>query len=139
MLAGKSGHFCLGTLHVKTVGEAISRSLQNYPPEMREAAAFDLLSILSYIIVQRLLKTKDGRRKAVREYLVIDNSLRRKLYDVDYSKWGRYIDDLLIAENRSLIQNAWVMHQEGLIDEAEVIEVAGYMDYLALKEGKYGH
>lgn len=73
---------------------------------MREAAAFDLLSILSYIIVQRLLKTKDGRRKAVREYLVIDNSLRRKLYDVDYSKWGRYIDDLLIAENRSLIQNA---------------------------------
>lgn len=74
---------------------------------MREAAAFDLLSILSYIIVQRLLKTKDGRRKAVREYLVIDNSLRRKLYDVDYSKWGRYIDDLLIAENRSLIQNAW--------------------------------
>ncbi|MEW5226378.1 hypothetical protein [Escherichia coli] len=95
--------------------------------------------ILSYIIVQRLLKTKDGRRKAVREYLVIDNSLRRKLYDVDYSKWGRYIDDLLIAENRSLIQNAWAMHQEGLIDEAEVIEVAGYMDYLALKEGKYGH
>ncbi|HCR0722605.1 TPA: plasmid transfer ATPase TraJ [Enterobacter hormaechei] len=139
VLAGKSGHFCLGTLHVKTVGEAISRSLQNYPPEMREAAAFDLLSILSYIIVQRLLKTKDGRRKAVREYLVIDNSLRRKLYDVDYSKWGRYIDDLLIAENRSLIQNAWAMHQEGLIDEAEVIEVAGYMDYLALKEGKYGH
>ncbi|VDB02846.1 hypothetical protein [Klebsiella pneumoniae] len=57
----------------------------------------------------------------------------RKLYDVDYSKWGRYIDDLLIAENRSLIQNAWAMHQEGLIDEAEVIEVAGYMDYLALK------
>ncbi|HFP6392592.1 hypothetical protein N0S69_28425 [Klebsiella pneumoniae] len=113
--------------------------MQNYPPEMREAAAFDLLSILSYIIVQRLLKTKDGRRKAVREYLVIDNSLRRKLYDVDYSKWGRYIDDLLIAENRSLIQNAWAMHQEGLIDEAEVIEVAGYMDYLALKEGKYGH
>ncbi|WP_323129538.1 hypothetical protein [Klebsiella pneumoniae] len=47
-----------------------------------------------------MLKTKDGRRKAVREYLVIDNSLRRKLYDVDYSKWGRYIDDLLIAENR---------------------------------------
>ncbi|MCF6933145.1 ATPase, T2SS/T4P/T4SS family, partial [Klebsiella pneumoniae] len=34
VLAGKSGHFCLGTLHVKTVGEAISRSLQNYPPEM---------------------------------------------------------------------------------------------------------
>ncbi|WP_250150631.1 hypothetical protein [Escherichia coli] len=45
----------------------------------------------------------------------------------------------MIAENRSLIQNSWVMHQEGLIDEAEVIEVAGYMDYLALKEGKYGH
>lgn len=66
VLAGKSGHFCLGTLHVKTVGEAISRSLQNYPPEMREAAAFDLLSILSYIIVQRLLKTKTaGARLSV--------------------------------------------------------------------------
>nr|WP_269966600.1 hypothetical protein [Klebsiella pneumoniae] len=45
----------------------------------------------------------------------------------------------MIAENRSLIQNARAMHREGLIDEAEVIEVAGYMDYLALKEGKYGH
>ncbi|VDB02845.1 Twitching mobility protein [Klebsiella pneumoniae] len=78
LLAGKSGHFCLGTLR-QNGRRSHSRSLQNYPPEMREAAAFDLLSILSYIIVQRLLKTKDGRRKAVREYLVIDNSLPQTL------------------------------------------------------------
>lgn len=139
VLAGKSGHFVLGTQHVKTCGESISRSLQNYPPEMREAAAYDLLSILQYIIVQRLLKTRDGRRKAVREYIVIDNSLRRKLFDIEYSRWGRYIDDILIMEQRSLIQNTWKMYQDNLIDEEEVIEVAGYMDYLALKEGKYGH
>ncbi len=104
---------------------------------MREAA-YDLLSILSSSSCNACLKQRRPAQ-GCREYLVIDNSLRRKLYDVDYSKWGRYIDDLLIAENRSLIQNAWAMHQEGLIDEAEVIEVAGYMDYLALKEGKYGH
>ncbi|RJT69938.1 plasmid transfer ATPase TraJ, partial [Escherichia coli] len=53
----------------------------------------------------------------------------------DYSKCGRYIDDLKIAQNRSLSQNASVMNQDGLIDEAEDIEVAGYMDDLAVKEG----
>ncbi|MBO1925682.1 hypothetical protein J4711_13365 [Staphylococcus epidermidis] len=98
----------------------------------------DLLSILSYIIVQRLLKTKDGRRKAVVNISSLITACAANSMTLITAS-GAAIDDLLIAENRSLIQNAWAMHQEGLIDEAEVIEVAGYMDYLALKEGKYGH
>jgi len=139
LVAGKSGHFCLGTMHVKTCGDSIQRSLLMYPAEMRESVAFDVLNILSYIIVQRLLKTTDGKRQAVREYVVFDYQLRRKLLELPYTQWGRFIDDLLMQQQSTIVHHAWNLFREERIDESEMIEVAGYLDYMRLKEGKYGH
>lgn len=139
LVAGKSGHFCLGTMHVKTCGDSIQRSLLMYPAEMRESVAFDVLNILSYIIVQRLLKTTDGKRQAVREYVVFDYQLRRKLLELPYTQWGRFIDDLLMQQQSTIVHHAWNLYREERIDESEMIEVAGYLDYMRLKEGKYGH
>lgn len=139
LVAGKSGHFCLGTMHVKTCGDSIQRSLLMYPAEMRESVAFDVLNILSYIIVQRLLKTTDGKRQAVREYVVFDYQLRRKLLEQPYTQWGRFIDDLLMQQQSTIVHHAWNLYREERIDESEMIEVAGYLDYMRLKEGKYGH
>ncbi|MDV5550536.1 hypothetical protein [Klebsiella pneumoniae] len=69
---------------------------------MREAAAFDLLSILLYIIATFTKQKTAGARLSVNISSLI-TACAANSYDVDYSKWGRYIDDLLIAENRSLI------------------------------------
>jgi defect-in-organelle-trafficking protein DotB len=138
LTAGKTGHFCKGTMHTKSVGDSIQRALLMFPVDIREAIAFDVMTVLSYIIVQRLLKTTDGKRVAVREYMVFDSNLRRQLLSKPYTSWGRFLDDLLIQQNDSIVLNAWKLFKEGRIDEAEMIEVAGYLDFKALKEGKYG-
>nr|UVN18153.1 hypothetical protein pPsy0462b_00008 [Pseudomonas syringae] len=88
VLAGQVGHFNLSTLHIHSPGEAIPRCLTMVPSEMREATAHDLLSVLQYIIVQKLLRTTDGKRQAVREYIIFDDALRAKLASMPYPPNG---------------------------------------------------
>ena len=54
-------------------------------------------------------------------------------------EWGKEIDNLLMDEKKTLVHEAWEHFKNGIIDESEMIEVAGYLDYLALKEGTYGN
>lgn len=137
LTAGKTGHFCKGTMHVDTCGDAIQRAVLMFPFEARESIAYDTLKVLRYIIVQRLLRSTDGKRVAVREYVIFDTQLRRHLLSIPYTQWGKTIDQLLLTQNRSLIQNAFQLYKDGIVSEEEMIEVAGYLDFLKLKEGTY--
>lgn len=75
-----SGHFTLSTLHASDVPTAVTRMLALYPIDAREALLLDLISNLRIIIYQRLLRTKDGKRCACREYLIFDDEVREYLY-----------------------------------------------------------
>lgn len=121
LLAGQVGHFCLSTLHIHSPGEAIPRCLTMVPSEMREAAASDMLNVLQYVVVQKLLRTTDGKRQAVREYIIFDDALRAKLGSMPYTQWGRYIDDIIRLEQRRFADQAWRMYQAGRIDRRELL------------------
>lgn len=120
ILAGQVGHFNLSTVHIHSPGEAIPRCLTLVPAEMREATARDLLGVLQYIAVQKLLRTTDGKRQAVREYIIFDDPLRGKLQDMPYMQWGQHIDSLIRLENRRIADHAWCLYQEGRIDRREL-------------------
>lgn len=121
LLAGQVGHFCLSTLHIHSPGEAIPRCLTMVPSEMREAAASDMLNVLQYVVVQKLLRTTDGKRQAVREYIIFDDALRAKLASMPYTEWGRYIDNIIRLEQRRFADQAWRMYQAGRIDRRELL------------------
>ncbi|WPP02562.1 plasmid transfer ATPase TraJ (plasmid) [Pseudomonas sp. HR96] len=121
LLAGQVGHLCLSTLHIHSPGEAIPRCLTMVPSEMREAAASDMLNVLQYVIVQKLLRTTDGKRQAVREYIIFDDALRAKLGSMPYTQWGRHIDDIIRLEQRRFADQAWRMYQAGRIDRRELL------------------
>jgi defect-in-organelle-trafficking protein DotB len=120
VLAGQLGHFNLTTMHIHSPGEAIPRCLTMVPAEMREATARDLLGVLQYIVVQKLLRTADGKRTAVREYIIFDDPLRAKLADMPYVLWGQHIDSIIRAEHRRIADQAWRLHQQGVIDRSEL-------------------
>lgn len=120
ILAGQLGHFCLSTLHIHSPGEAIARCLTLVPGEMREATAHDLLGILQYVVVQMLLRTSDGRRQAIREYIVFDDPLRRELDGMPYTRWGHHLDNLIKEEQRRFADQAWRLHQSGRIERSEL-------------------
>ena len=121
LLAGQVGHLCLSTLHIHSPGEAIPRCLTMMPSEMREAAASDMLNVLQYVIVQKLLRTTDGKRQAVREYIIFDDALRAKLAGMSYTEWGRHIDGIIRLEQRRFADQAWRMYQAGRIDRRELL------------------
>ena len=120
VLAGQLGHFNLSTLHIHSPGEAIPRCLTMVPSEMREATARDLLGVLQYIIVQKLLRTTDGKRQAVREYIIFDDPLRAILASMPYTQWGQHIDGIIRVEQRRFADHAWRLHQTGRIDRREL-------------------
>ena len=100
--AGQSGHLCLGTVHTHSPGETIPRLLGLFPTEVREGMAAALLGVLRFILVQVLVRTRDGKRRAVREYIVIDDALRRRLGSLPYEQWGAQMDALLTQEKRRI-------------------------------------
>ena len=120
VLAGQLGHFNLTTMHIHSPGEAIPRCLTMVPTEMREATARDLLGVLQYIVVQKLLRTADGKRTAVREYIIFDDPLRIKLSGMPYTQWGQHIDAIIREEGRRIADQAWRLYEGGIIERAEL-------------------
>lgn len=120
VLAGQLGHFNLTTMHIHSPGEAIPRCLTMVPTEMREATARDLLGVLQYLVVQKLLRTTEGKRTAVREFIVFDDDLRYKLASMEYTKWGQHIDDIIRLEKRRIADQAWHLYQQKRIEYKEL-------------------
>jgi len=121
LLAAQVGHFNISTLHSGSPGEAISRCLTMVPAELRDATAQSLLGVLRYIVVQALLKTTDGKRQAVREYIILDDPLREELQAVHYSQWEQRINGIIRSENRRIADQAWRLYLAGRVDRAELL------------------
>jgi defect-in-organelle-trafficking protein DotB len=127
--AGLTGHLCLGTMHTDSCAETINRAIQLYPPAQQAAVASRLLGALRIIVVQRLLKTTDGKRTAIREYFIMDRDVRNDMRDMPYERWAGYIQATLEARGGTLDDKAWSLYEAGRIDQQEFIELAGAKAY----------
>jgi len=128
--AGLTGHLCYVTSHTDSVAETINRLIQVYPPAQQSAIASRLVGSLSVIVVQRLLKTVDGRRRAIREFVVFDRELRNHLQDHSFELWPKMLRERLEAQRSTLDDKAWALLREGLIEKEEFIELAGHKAYV---------
>lgn len=123
VLSALLGHLCLSTLHTDSVGETIPRLLAGIPIEIREATARDVMGTMQYIIVQRLLRTTDGKRQAVREYLVFDQPLRNEMAQVPYTEWGHLLNRKVREKKGRIADKAFTLLREGIIDRDEMLSV----------------
>jgi defect-in-organelle-trafficking protein DotB len=107
-------------MHTDSPGETIPRALMLVPTELREAMAHNLLSNLQYIIAQRLLRTTDGKRQAVREYLVFDDDVREALGRLDHTRWRDWIDNHLSERKSRMSDKACTLYMQGRISLHEL-------------------
>jgi defect-in-organelle-trafficking protein DotB len=133
--AGLTGHLCYATVHTESVAETINRIIQVYPPAQQSAVASRLIGALRVIVVQRLLKSCDGRRKAVREYVVFDRELRNELQSVSYEQWGAMLRQRLERAGETLDDRAWALFRAGEIEKLEFIELAGSKSFNSRARG----
>ncbi|WP_168403408.1 plasmid transfer ATPase TraJ [Erwinia amylovora] len=133
--AAQLGHLCLSTTHIDSPGEAFPRLVMEFPYESREAIAWSLLGVLQYVVVQTLLRTTDGKRVAVREYIIIDHYLREKLGGMPWSQWGTHINGIIRLEKRRIVDQAWQLYRARRIAESELAVVMSPRQRREFEEG----
>jgi defect-in-organelle-trafficking protein DotB len=115
--AALTGHPVYTTLHSNGVSETIRRLVNSFPREERTGRTIDIIETARLIIWQQLVPSVDGKRVALREYLVFNESIRDKLLASDPLQ--------ITAETRKLVrQHGQLMeidvkqkHDEGLLSE----------------------
>ncbi|EOZ8397830.1 plasmid transfer ATPase TraJ, partial [Escherichia coli] len=90
-----------------------------FPPEIRDSMAAATLSLVQFILVQVLVRTNDGGRQAVREYIVITDELRNTLSGQSHATWGHYIDEIIRQEKRRIRDQVLTMYQNDRIEKSE--------------------
>ncbi len=94
--AALTGHPVYTTLHSNGVAESVRRLVGTFPQEERLGRTIDIIETARLIIWQRLAPTVDGKRVALREYLVFNEKTRDLLLASDPLK--------ITATTRRLVQ-----------------------------------
>jgi defect-in-organelle-trafficking protein DotB len=85
--AAISGHVLTTTIHANDVALTMQRIASLCPPAERENLVSAVAQSLRLVINQRLARSADGRRTALREFLVFDAKLRMRFLQTDPGDW----------------------------------------------------
>jgi len=113
--ASLTGHATYATVHADSVASTISRLVLKFPPEIRDSVTYDLLSVLKMIVVQKLLPSVDGKRVAVREYLVFDKEARDRLMRVPTQNLVLAIGEMVEERGSTMFHSVRKAFDAGLI------------------------
>lgn len=117
MEAAMTGHPVYTTLHSSNVPETVRRLVTTYPAEERAGRTIDLIETMRLIISQRLAPTVDGKRVALREYLVFDEKIRDLLLDADPNNITAMVRKMVRKHGRTMSADAKEKFDAGLISE----------------------
>lgn len=114
------GSAVYSTVHTMSVAATPMRIIQMFRSDERDQKSALLFSQLRVILHQRLVpRVGGGRRVALREWLVVNASHRRKLMETDIENNIAVMMDLLDTEGHPLLRDAEQAHREGQISDEE--------------------
>lgn len=115
-----TGHVCFSTVHANSVAETFARLINAYPPDLQPQARFSVIQSLTMIVAQVLVKSLDGKRVALREYLALDQSMKDSILSApNMSVEAARMVDLYGV---SMIKDATQKFEDGIIS-AEILEI----------------
>lgn len=117
--AALTGHPVYTTVHSNGVADAVRRMISTFPAEERHGRALDILETMRLMIWQYLAPSKDGKRVALREYLVFDEYVRDALVSTDVDLLAAKTRQLLKERGQPMIVDAEKKFKEGILPERE--------------------
>lgn len=117
--AALTGHPVYTTLHTNGVAETIRRLVTTFPAGERRGRTIDILETIRLAIWQKLVPTVDGKRVALREYLVFDEEVRDMLLDVDPEQVTAATRRMVRERGQLMAVDAKIKFDEGIISERE--------------------
>lgn len=117
--AALTGHPVYTTLHSNGVADAVRRMISTFPAEERHGRALDILETLRLVIWQKLVPSVDGKRLALREFLVFDEEVRDILVSTEVDLLAAKTRILLKERGQPMVVDAEKKFKEGLLGERE--------------------
>ena len=115
--AALTGHPVYTTLHSNGVAQTIRRLVGTFSIEERQGRAMDIVETIRLAIWQKLVPTVDGKRVALREYLVFDENIRDQLLDSPTESLTATTRKLLKKHGQTMYVDAKKKFDEGIISE----------------------
>jgi defect-in-organelle-trafficking protein DotB len=119
MEAAMTGHPVYTTLHSNSVAETMRRLVITFPPDERHGRTIDIIETVRLVISQRLVPTVDGKRVALREYLVFDESVRDTLLETDVENITNTTRKLVREHGQTIEVDAHEKFNAGMISERQ--------------------
>jgi defect-in-organelle-trafficking protein DotB len=113
--AALTGHPVYTTLHSNGVAETMRRLVTTFPADERHGRTIDILETIRLAIWQKLVPTVDGKRVALREYLIFTDEVRDILLDCDPEKITAQTRKLLKERGQTMEVDAQKRFDEGII------------------------
>lgn len=115
--ASMTGHLVYGTLHSNGVADAIRRMVNVFDAEEKNARAIDILTSLKMVVSQMLIPSTDGKRVAIREYLVFNQQIVDTLLEAGVDNLTYETRKVLQKYGRTFLQDATEKFEAGQISE----------------------
>ena len=123
LAAAQSGHAVYTTVHANSVVETFQRVVGFFPHEVRHSILNGLLASVRAICWQSLLRTPDGKRCALREFLIFTQDVREELLSIGADSMEKMLIRLkqLVAERGQSVEAcALRLFEAGKINEHEL-------------------
>jgi len=115
--AALTGHPVYTTLHSNGVADCVRRMISTFPAEERHGRALDILETMRLALWQKLVPTVDGKRAALREFLVFDEDVRDILVNTEVEMLANKTRQLLKERGQPMIVDAKRKFEAGIISE----------------------
>lgn len=115
--AALTGHPVYTTLHTSGVAETMRRLVTSFSGDQRVGRTIDILETIRLCIWQKLVPTVDGKRVALREYLVFDEATRDLLLDGDPNEVTATTRKLVRQQGQLMTVDAKEKFDQGIISE----------------------
>lgn len=115
--AALTGHPVYTTLHTSGVAETMRRLVTSFAGEERLGRTIDILETIRLCIWQKLVPTVDGKRVALREFLVFDEEARDILLESDPNEITTTTRRLVRQRGQLMTLDAKEKFEQGIISE----------------------
>lgn len=120
--ASMTGHALYTTVHSNDFSSTIPRMINLFPEGERNARAADLIQSLCLVVSQRLMKTPDGGRVALREFVVFTPQIREMLLGGNLDTLSLTAKNVLDEFGQSFLQDARRKFAEGRLSAEQLRE-----------------
>lgn len=138
MEAAMTGHPVYTTLHSNGVAETVRRLVTTFPAEERAGRTIDIIETIRIVVSQRLLPTVEGKRVALREYLVFTDKIRDMLLETDPINITAMVRKLVREKGQTMEQDAKAKFDAGVISERNY-RVIAEMEKIEVPPGADGN